>query len=127
MFDWVLNTPLLTTIFSLEKKSEWKDKVFGHSKFSDSRKSGASLDKIYRCSHRRCSVRKGVLRNSSKFTGNHLKPETLLKETLVQVFSSEFCEISKNTSLQLVLQLRAKWTRLFEINLISLLQFNLTV
>ena len=26
MFNWVLNTPLFTTILSLEKKSEWKDK-----------------------------------------------------------------------------------------------------
>ena len=28
------------------------------------------------------------------------RPATLLKETLVQVFSCEFCEISKNTFLQ---------------------------
>ena len=26
MFVWVLNTPLFTTTFSLEKKSEWKEK-----------------------------------------------------------------------------------------------------
>ena len=26
----------------------------------------------YRSSHRRCSVRKGVLRNFAKFTGKHL-------------------------------------------------------
>ena len=38
-----------------------------------------------RSSHRRCSVRKGVLRNFEKFIGKHL------------VFSCEFCEISKNT------------------------------
>ena len=79
MFDWVLNTPLFTAIFSLEKK---RMERFGHSKFSDSRKGGAALDNTYRTSHRRCSVRKGVLRHFSKFTGNHLKPETLLKKRL---------------------------------------------
>ena len=75
---------------------------------------------------RRCSVRKGVLRKFAKFTGKHLcqsfffnkvaglRPATLLKkklwhrcfpeacnfikkETLAQVFSCEFCELSKNT------------------------------
>ena len=51
-------------------------------------------DKIDRSSHRRCSVKKGVLRNSAKFTGKHLyqsfffnkvvdlRPETLLKKRL---------------------------------------------
>ena len=45
----------------------------------------------FRSSHRRCSVKKGVLRNFAKFTGKHLcqrlffdkvaglRPETLLK------------------------------------------------
>ena len=51
-------------------------------------------------SHRRCSLRKCVLRNFAKFTGKHLcqslRPATLLKkETLAQMFSCEFCEISK--------------------------------
>ena len=53
---------------------------------------------------------KGVLRNFAKFTGKHLCHSLFLinfqaevcnffkKETLAQVFSSEFCEISKNTS-----------------------------
>ena len=48
-----------------------------------------------RSSHQRCSVKKGVLRNFAKFTGaacNFIK-----KEILAQVFSCEFCEISKNT------------------------------
>ena len=52
----------------------------------------------------RCSVRKGVLRNFAKLTGKHLnqslKPEAcnfVKKKTLSQVFSCEFCEISKNT------------------------------
>ena len=48
-----------------------------------------------RSSHRRCSVKKGVLRNFAKFTGKHLC-NFLKKETLAQVFSCEFCEIFKN-------------------------------
>ena len=65
--------------------------------------------KSSKSSHRRCSIRKGVLRNFAKFTGKDLwqslsfnkvtglRPATLLKkETLVQMFSCEFCEISKN-------------------------------
>ena len=44
----------------------------------------------YRSSHQSCSVRKGVLRNFAKLT-------LLKKETLAQVFSCEFPEISKNT------------------------------
>ena len=54
----------------------------------------------------RCSV--NVLRNFSKFTGKHLYQRLFLnkvadlacnfikKESLAQVFSGEFCEISKN-------------------------------
>ena len=63
----------------------------------------------FRSSHRRCSVRKGVFRNFAKFTGKHLCQSLFFnkvaglacnfikKETLAQVFSCEFCEISKNT------------------------------
>ena len=53
---------------------------------------------------------KGVLRNYTKFTGRHLCQSLFFnkagkrdsgsfvkKETLTQVFFSEFCEISKNT------------------------------
>ena len=57
-------------------------------------------------SQRRCSVRKAVLRNFAKFLGKHLCQSLFLnnacnfikKATLAQVFSYEFCEISKNTS-----------------------------
>ena len=43
--------------------------------------------------------RKGVLRNFANFTGKHLCQSIFSnKETLVQVFSCKFCEISKNTS-----------------------------
>ena len=55
--------------------------------------------------------KKGVLRNLAKFTGKHLCQSLFFnkvvglrltynfikKETLAQVFSCEFCEISKNT------------------------------
>ena len=81
---------------------------------------------MFRSSHQRCSVTKGVLRNFAKFTGKplckslffnkvaDLRPETLFKkrlryrcfpevcnfvkkEAVTQGFSCEFCEISKNT------------------------------
>ena len=53
-------------------------------------------------------LKKGVIRKFVKFTGKHLcqslifknvaglRAATILKETLAQVFPSEFCEISKN-------------------------------
>ena len=41
----------------------------------------------------------GVLRNFSKFAGKHLVYNFIKKETLAQVFSCEFFEISKNTFL----------------------------
>ena len=62
----------------------------------------------FRISHRRCSVRKGFLRNFAKLTGKHLCQSLFFnkvaaacnfikKETLAQVFPCEFCEISKKT------------------------------
>ena len=62
-----------------------------------------------RSSHRRCSVRKGFLRNFATVTGKRICQSLFLnkiagwacnfikKETLAQVFYCEFCEISKNT------------------------------
>ena len=53
-------------------------------------------------SYRRCSVRKGVIRNFAKLTGKHLCRVSvgtynfIKKEALSQVLSWEFCEISKN-------------------------------
>ena len=44
--------------------------------------------------------KKGALRNFTKFTGKHLRPKAcnfIKKETLAQVLSCEFCEISKKT------------------------------
>ena len=46
----------------------------------------------------RCSMKKGVLRNFAKFTRKHLFQTLFIKkESLVQVFSCELCEISKYT------------------------------
>ena len=70
------------------------------------RKSGKSN---IRSSRLEVLCRKGVLRNFEKFTGKLLCQSLFLiklhaevcnyfkKETLAQVFSCEFCEISKNT------------------------------
>ena len=41
--------------------------------------------------------KKGVFRNSAKFTGKHLACNFIKKENLAQVLSYEFSEISKNT------------------------------
>ena len=60
-----------------------------------------SHDAMRRSSHRRCSLKKGVLRNFAKFTGKHLclslACNFIKKEALAQVLSCEFCKISKNT------------------------------
>ena len=65
-----------------------------------------------RSSHQRCSIKKDGLTNFGKFTGKHLCHSLLFnkvsglacdfikKETLAQVFSCEFWEISKNTFFQ---------------------------
>ena len=50
---------------------------------------------------RRCSVKKGVLKNFTKFPGKHLYQSLFfnkVEETLSQVFSCQICEISKNTN-----------------------------
>ena len=61
------------------------------------------LEEKFRSSHQSCSVKKGVLRKFAKFTGKHLcqrlffnKAEGLATQSLTQVFSCEFCKISKN-------------------------------
>ena len=62
----------------------------------------------FRSSQERCSVKKGAFRNFTKFTGKHLCQSlffrlqkldtyTRVPKTMAQVFSCEFCEISKNT------------------------------
>ena len=53
----------------------------------------------------RCSIKKVFFKNFAKFTGKHLCQSQvsacnfIKKETLVQVFSCEVCEIFKNTFL----------------------------
>ena len=67
----------------------------------------------FRSSHRRCSVKKGALKNFAKLTGKNLCqilffnkvaglwPVTLLrKETLAQAFLCETCEILRTPFLQ---------------------------
>ena len=61
----------------------------------------------YRSSRPEVSCKKGILRNLTKFTGKHLCQSLFFnkvaglnfikKETLAQVFSSQFRKISKNT------------------------------
>ena len=51
----------------------------------------------YRSSTHRCSMRKYILRNFTKYTGKHLCQSLFIKKkTLAQVLFCEFCEISKN-------------------------------
>ena len=54
---------------------------------------------LYRSSHRRCSVEKVFLEISQNSQENTCArvPFLIKKETPAQVFSCEFCEISKNT------------------------------
>ena len=57
---------------------------------------------ISKSSYWRCSVKKTLQTLFlNKVAG--LRPKTIEKETLVKVFSCEFCEIFKNTSSQLLL------------------------
>ena len=61
-----------------------------------------------RSSHRRCSVKKGVLRNFAKFTGKHLcqrlcfnRPATLLKKSLChRCFPVNFAKLLRIPFLQ---------------------------
>ena len=62
---------------------------------------------IFRCSHQRCSMKKSVLRNSTKFTGKHLcqsiifnkvsglRHATLLKKRLWHTFLVLFEQFSR--------------------------------
>ena len=79
-------------------------------------------------SHRRCSVRKGVLRNFVNSLENACARVFFLiklqapcnfikKETLAQVFSCDFCEISKNTFFTEHLQTTASKKTPLKINL----------
>ena len=49
-------------------------------------------------SHQGCFMKKGVLKNFTKFTRNIcVRTPFIKKETLVEAFSCAFCELSKNT------------------------------
>ena len=51
--------------------------------------------------NQRCFMKKGVLKNFKKFTGQHCARTSFIKkETLAEVFSCVFCELSKNTQKQ---------------------------
>ena len=77
-------------------------------RFTEAYSESCQRSKI-KSSHQRCSVKKGFLRNFAKFPGKQLckslffikvaglRPATLLKKRLLQVFSCEFSETSKNT------------------------------
>ena len=93
MFDSVLHAPLeLLTIFAksfildVQLCSEYAHGIVNY------------FSKRLRSSHERQSVRKDVLRNFAKFTGNTCVRVFFNKVAgLAQVFSCEFSEISKNT------------------------------
>ena len=73
------------------------------------------LCKIYVNSRQEVFYRKGFLRNFVKYTERHLCQGLLFKkETLAQVFSCEFCEISKNNFFTVHL----RWRLLFTVKLV---------
>ena len=80
---------------------------------SNNRRAHRPSKSQHRSSHRRCSVKKGVLRNFVKFTGKHLcqslflnkvagpRPATLLKKSLWHVFFPvNFAKFLRTPSLQ---------------------------
>ena len=76
-------------------KSLWVFLFWHYISSSKSRKTFS----ISRNSHLEVFYKKGVLENFVEFKGKHLRQGLFFnkKETLVQVFSCEFCEIFKNT------------------------------
>ena len=116
-YEWISINRLLLTLKSddLVKTILDGDKKFGNdSKFK-------ILTATIRSTHQRCSMKKGVLRNFTKFTGKHLcqslffdkvaglRPATLLKKRLWhRCFAVNFAKILRtpflqNTSAQLLL------------------------
>ena len=57
-----------------------------------------SVFSICRSSHPKVLCKKGVLVNFAKFARKHLSQSLLNKFSGLEVFSCEFCKISKNTS-----------------------------
>ena len=56
--------------------------------------------KTFRSSHLRCSIKEAVLKNFAIFTGKHVLESLFDKVGGLKVFSSEYCEIFKNTILK---------------------------
>ena len=95
---WIKHFEMFPDIFSQILLIIWQKKTFTLNSFL-----------AMKLSHRRCFVKKGVLKNFAKLTGKHLCQSLFLnkvagracnfikKETLAQVFSCEFSETSKNT------------------------------
>ena len=81
-----------------------------------------------RSSHRRCSVKKCILKNFPKFTGKHLcwslffNKVAALRPAKSQVFSCEFWEIFKNTFFTEHLQWLLLWMLVIFYSLFSNLQ-----
>ena len=81
-------------------------------------------DRLYISSHQRCSVKRGVLKNFTKFTGKHLaRPSTLLKKRLQhRCFPKNFVKFPRtsfiqNTSGRLLLPvLLDRWFRFYPSN-----------
>ena len=81
-------------------------------------------DRLYISSHQRCSVKKGVLKNFTKFTGKHLaRPSTLLNKRLQhRCFPKNFVKLSRTTFIQntsgrlLLPVLLDRWLRFYPSN-----------
>ena len=96
-------TPSIVSVIKQTKyrcdslKDKNTQKLLCKSKWNEGKWVSLRLSKA-RSSHRRCSVRKGILKNFAKFTGKHLCQSLFFnKVTLARAFSCEFCEISENT------------------------------
>ena len=94
------------TGFSVTRIFPYKDGIFDSLLTWENKGNENTHLGIFRSSHRRCPVRKGVLRNFATFIGKHLCQSPLLhssvcsfikKENRSQVFPCEFCEVSRNT------------------------------
>ena len=84
---------------------DWKTSLiyFGETFVTLASSKSRNSDDIDRSSHQRCSIKKGVLKNFTKFTGKHLCQSFRLKtcnfikkEALAQMFSCEFCKNFKD-------------------------------
>ena len=110
---WIKHFEMFPDIFSQILLIIWQKKTFTLNSFL-----------AMKLSHRRCFVKKGVLKNFAKLTGKHLCQSLFLnkvagracnfikKESLAQVFSCEFCEFFKNTFFTEHLRVTASETEL---------------